>query len=122
MDLEVLKARLAQLEKPKKVARYFTEYDEWQVERLLDRYLESRGLATYTSNKRGGYVIDCPAQETHGHRNRRDDCTLYTTSKPNGFIFISARCRHTSCGDALTEYCKALNQEWGEYLNEHYKP
>jgi hypothetical protein len=119
MDIKILKAKLSELEKRSNHS-FYTEYDSCKVQRILDTFLESRNLTKTYSGKRKGWVIECPASETHGHRHRWNDCTLTTYTKTNGFIYISARCRHTSCGDALTAYINDLNKEWGQYLNERY--
>jgi hypothetical protein len=121
MNIELLKKRLNELTSTIKYKQtYFEQYDVDRVEQLLKTYLDTHVQTNGYSNKRGGYIIECPGESTHSERNRRDDCTLYTTRKSNGFIFISLRCRHNSCSDALTEYARELNQEWGKYLNQHY--
>lgn len=128
MNWELLRTKLKELETPKRVGirvkykepRYFTEYEPWKVKQLLDVFLNSQNITKQWSSKRKGYVIECPGYEYHSHRDRPDDCVIFTTTKENGFVWISGRCRHSSCWGDIVEYIRALNQEWGEYLNAHY--
>ena len=121
MNVELLKKRLNELNHViTYTPKYFESYDSWRVETLLKTFLDTHVHTQGYSSKRGGLIINCPGETTHGERNRRDDCTLFFTHKSNGFIFISIRCRHSSCRDAICEYARELNAEWGQYLNEHY--
>jgi len=100
--------------------RYITEYDYPQVEGLLDNYLDGRNLRSQWSNRRKGWIIPCPGAGCHSEHERTDDCTVFYTRKDNGFIYISGRCRHISCGSDVTSFCKELNKDWGIYLNQNY--
>ena len=129
MNVSLLKEKLKELEAqsyPRKIkynpSRYFESYDSCQVERLLWRFLDSKGICREWSEKRKGWIIKCPGESTHEHRPRRDDCTIYSTKKDNGFMWISGRCRHTSCGESIMAFCRDLNKEWGMYLNSNYSP
>lgn len=117
-----MKQRLKELDKGKSSNGYFTEYNSGQVETLLRKFLDDNHIigAGNWSVKRNGWVIECPGESCHEHEARRDDCTLYYVKKSNGFCYITARCRHNSCGSSLVDYCKGLNAEWGKYLNQHY--
>ena len=88
------------------------------VQPVLDRFLAQRGLSGAWSQKRKGWIIQCPGTCEHTDRMRRDETILYTTPKSNGFLYISAKCRHTSCGNHLMEWCNQLNKEWGKYFYE----
>ena len=94
------------------------EYTRSQVERVLDRFLDRKGLRRIWSEKRGGWIIECPGKCEHTDRKGPDETILFTTPKHNKFLLISAKCRHESCGDALMAWCKALNKEWGKYFYE----
>ena len=124
INVEHLKKRLLDLNKQSKVNnRYYTDYNSDKVKQLLFKFLDTQNISVNGtwSNKRDGWVIECPGVDVHEHNERRDDCTLNFVHKTNGFIFISMRCRHMSCGTALTETCKELNIEWGKFLNQHYE-
>ena len=126
MNVNLLQEKLKEIETPTLItynpSRYFTQYDYCQGERLLWKFLDSQGICREWTEKRNGWIIKCPGESTHEHRARRDDCTIYSTRKLNGFSYISGRCRHTSCGESITALCKDLNREWGMYLNSHYSP
>ena len=119
MNTHLLKQRLNELVKSER-RPYLTDYDSSKVNSLALEFLGARHLTQQYSVKRKGWIIDCPASSTHTHNDRFDDCCVYLTEKGNGFIFISLRCRHSSCGDAITDFAKELNKEWGTYLNAHY--
>ena len=97
---------------------HITQYSPNQVEGVLDRFLDKKGLRRTWSEKRGGWLIKCAGACEHTERKRSDETVLYTTRKSNGFLLISAKCRHESCGTALMEWCKQLNKEWGKYFND----
>lgn len=92
-------------------------YSPHQVRHLFEQFLSSKSLNRQWSSKRDGWVIDCPGQECHTHDNRRDDCVLYPKDKGNGFLYINAKCRHSSCMDERRDLCLELNKEWGAYLD-----
>lgn len=104
--------------------KFFTEYSRDKVERLLNNFMFTRGLTSNYSAKRCKdercYIIGCPGVQEHSHNNRHDDCVIYFTPKPNGFVWISCKCRHNSCWSYIEEYVKDLNNDWGVYLNANY--
>ena len=120
MNIHLLKEKLNSLENLTRKSSYFTEYDSGKVERILERFFDKQNISKCWSSKRKGYVIECPGHSYHTHKSRIDDCVIFGTKKANGFIWISAKCRHSSCWGDIMEYLRVLNRDWGQYLNNNY--